>query len=215
MGKTGSSSIQLALLKNRELLFQNGFLVEIGQDTVAEMVKKNVPWYSIEGLHVGIDSIKQKLSQSGLSNFVWSWESFSTHIFTCQPENLQRLRALFPDASFKIIIYLRRQDLWLQSAYPQWAIKDKQEDGPVLSFQEWYERFRQGRLRWWQPGDLDYYALLVSWAKVFGRNSLIIRVFEIGQLERGDVVSDFFKHSGLPQIEYNTQIQRVDRKSVV
>lgn len=211
MGKTGTTSIQLALLKNRDRLVQNGFLVEIGQDTVAKMVRKNVSWHSIEGLDVGIDSIKQKLAQSGLSNFVWSWESFSTNIFTSQPGNLQRLRDVFPDASFKIIVYLRRQDLWLQSAYPQWAIKDKQEKGPVLSFQEWYDRFRQGRLRAWRPGDLDYYALLVSWEKVFGRNNLTIRVFETDQLEKGDVVSDFFKYSGLPKIEYNTHIGRVNQ----
>lgn len=211
MGKTGTTSIQLALLKNREQLGQHGFLVEIGQDTIAEMVKKNVSWHSIEGLDVGIDAIKRKLTRSGLNNLVWSWESFSTHLVTSHPENLQRLKRGFPGASFKIIVYLRRQDLWLQSAYPQWAIKDKQEEGPVLSFREWYDQFRQGGLRWWRPEDLDYYALLTAWGKVFGRDNLIIRVFETDQLEGGDVVFDFFEHSGVPQIEYDTQIERVNQ----
>lgn len=78
----------------------------------------------------------------------------------------------------KIIVYLRRQDRWIESVYNQ-IIKD-----PYLRFSGEFARMPQ-------QDQLDYYSTLDRWAGAFGEQALIVRVYELGQFRGGDIVSDF------------------------
>lgn len=78
----------------------------------------------------------------------------------------------------KIVVYLRRQDRWIESVYNQ-IVKDQ------------YLRYSGDFASMPQHEQLDYYATLEKWRSAFGDNSLIVRVYEPEQLKGGDVISDF------------------------
>lgn len=80
-------------------------------------------------------------------------------------------------ADIRIVIYLRRQDKYLQSLYKQ-AVTS----GRKLDFFAWRERhIARG----------DYLAIIRSWAEAFGRDAIAIRPYERNGL-RIDTVADFF-----------------------
>ncbi len=106
----------------------------------------------------------------------------------------------------KIIVYLRRQDLFAQS---HWAQKVK--EGACYDFQEYLETPT------FLDYPLDYYAYMRMLAERFGKESLIIRVFEKSQFrgEEHTIYSDFLDIFGLKlsdgfdieQEVYNTSLE--------
>lgn len=88
----------------------------------------------------------------------------------------------------KIIVYLRRQDLWVPSFWGQ-----KVKRGSVLHFQEYLQSLEKSGY------PTDYFKYMEMLASVFGEKSLIIRVYEKGQYqgEQHTLISDFLDIFGL------------------
>ena len=80
-----------------------------------------------------------------------------------------------------IIIYLRRQDLYVASLYNEGIVSGNHK--AVWDVDEFLEKNRLP--------ELDYYTLLQSWIKVFGKENIRIRPFEKGQFHEGDLIRDF------------------------
>jgi len=90
--------------------------------------------------------------------------------------HVQRLRALFPDFApgsgsgsgparrLRVLIYLRRQDLWLDALYGQMLKIGRRQD---------FDAF-VARNRW----RLNYEAMLAPWVEAFGAENLILRTYE-------------------------------------
>ena len=86
--------------------------------------------------------------------------------------HIQRLRALFPDCApggvsarrVRVLVYLRRQDLWLDSLYGHMLKIGRRQD--IATFVD--------RNRW----RLNYEAILAPWVEVFGAENLILRTYE-------------------------------------
>lgn len=78
----------------------------------------------------------------------------------------------------RIVVYLRRQDTHFASAYTQ-KLRDGVVDMPRLP-SEGAER-----------AEYDYAALLWRWAKVFGVEAVVPRLFDRAELVGGDVIDDF------------------------
>ena len=80
----------------------------------------------------------------------------------------------------KIICYFRRQDLYIESKWNQ-DVKAGFYDGSVL---EYFEIKKE---------EFDYKQRLGQLSKLFGRENVIVRVYEKGQFggERRDITSDF------------------------
>lgn len=96
---------------------------------------------------------------------------------------IRRLRAFFPGDGVRIVVYLRRQDLWLEALYGQMLkVGRHQKVEPFLA-----RRRRR----------MDYAGLLAPWAKVFGDANLIVRVYE--GFETGGLWADFCTAVGVPQ----------------
>lgn len=106
----------------------------------------------------------------------------------------------------KIIVYFRRQDLFVQS---HWAQKVK--EGADIDFHEYLES------PFFTEYPLDYYRYMNYLASLFGKEALIIRVFEKGQFEgeENTIQSDFLNIFGLKMTDgfvvekevYNTSLQ--------
>lgn len=89
----------------------------------------------------------------------------------------------------KIIVYLRRQDLWMPSFWGQ-----KIKTGSVLHFQEYLQFMDE------TDYPTDYFQYMEMLSSIFGEESLIIRVYEKGQYkgEKQTLISDFLDIFGLP-----------------
>jgi hypothetical protein len=96
---------------------------------------------------------------------------------------IRRLKALFPGLAVSVLVYLRRQDQWVEAMYGQTL-----KVGRHLHTGTFIERNR--RL-------LDYAAILAPWAEVFGADSLIVRPYE--GFEAGGLWPDFCNAIGCPQ----------------
>ena len=90
----------------------------------------------------------------------------------------------------KVVVYLRRQDLVLQSL---WNQRVKRKPCITQTFDEWLQE--NGHK--WFP--LDYYGHLMKIAKVVGKENIFVRVFEKGQFEGAEnsLLSDYMQTIGL------------------
>jgi hypothetical protein len=190
-GKTGSSSIQKTLSANSAVLKENGFayIGLMGE----EALSKQYPWQKASGwpdlLANGMEQAQEELKQmlvqavtdlslNGYTHAVWSNETLFGNSGLIIPI-LKQIEKM--GVKVKIIVYIRRHDAWIRSAYMQWGIKHKTYQGPVKSFAEWSKEnlpsFFSGLKPW-----LD-----TQWADIAVRN------FD----SCGDVVADFLKYYDL------------------
>lgn len=98
-------------------------------------------------------------------------------------DELHRLRDLVAPLveRVRIVIYLRRQDRLAVSRLHQHLQSGRARSRKLLTHPM-----------------MQYDRLLELWGGVFGTENLIVRLFEPGAFEGGDVVSDFFAACGLP-----------------
>ncbi len=82
-----------------------------------------------------------------------------------------------------VILYIRRQDEFILSAWQQWAVKVQHD------FLAWLIA---------ATGSLgDWKTHLTNWERVIPREQITVRIFDRTRLENGDVIADFFKVLGL------------------
>jgi len=94
----------------------------------------------------------------------------------------QRVAEWLGDVDARIIVYLREQAEYFASTYQQ-SIKMRPVD---TSFEEFCGRF--------EP---TYGRFIDNWARVFGEDRLIVRVYDRDRLAGGDVVVDFLTVVGV------------------
>jgi len=95
------------------------------------------------------------------------------------------LRDIFADFNVKVVMYLRRQDLFIESIYTQYV-----HEGGDLSFEEYSQGVSFG-------SDYNWQVLVDSYSEVFGKENLLLKVFEKKQFYNGDLVEDFFNTLGV------------------
>jgi hypothetical protein len=103
-----------------------------------------------------------------------------------QPDEVQRLADMLAKyfATVKVVVYLRRQDQHIASAYSQWLRSGILSEPGMPSGGP--ERF----------GEYDYGPMLDRYAKAFGDTAMCPRIFSRKTLVGGDVVEDFFEVAG-------------------
>lgn len=180
--KTGTTFLQRALRDNREDLAARGLHqldpgAGLGIDGGAAhhflahallgRRLRHTPDAGFDRLEAHVAALRAALAEAS-GTAVISSEDFSRF----RRVHVERLRALFPDPApdvaagqpVRILVYLRRQDLWLDALYGQMQKVGNQQ--PLADFIE------QNRSR------LDYKAFLAPWIRVFGPEALILRVYE-------------------------------------
>ena len=202
--KTGTTSIQNFLSKNRSGLEQQGILYPRSpgnQNHTALTVyalrtakqsgirrssgvstPEQVPRFR-ERLTAELD---REIAGSGASIVIFSNEHLSSRLLT-EPE-IERVKTLCDKYAkqTKIVVYLRNQVDFLVSSFGT-TIKS----GSTRKFP--YPLTRR-RIR-----TMDYWRLLEPWQKIFGRQNMIVRRFERVHFVDGDLLSDF-----AAQVPFNT-----------
>ena len=197
--KTGSTSIQNFLYDNRDLLVEKGvFYPDMGFDY--RNIVHSVNGHFLMNLHPNnkkcekghtktYDEGFEKLYQMGEEHDkillseekLWYWyrsdgpfESFWREL----KENLSS-----HDMDCRIIVYLRRQDSFMQSLWSQ-RIKAGIRN---TSFEEFLKESYPN----------DYYEYLNNLAGIFGKDHIIARSFERSRFKNGDLLEDFLDIFGM------------------
>lgn len=185
--KTGTTAIQHFLYNNRKVLEEKNFhypdfIVRIPGLDWAKQMSHNLAWHLGFGNGPSaaaardIDTAFFLEQVAGRDNVVLSSEVFCENV---TPDNLSRLAWFLDEVkveNFVFIIYLRRQDLFLESAYQQVV--------------------KQGRF-WKNISELtshleDRFYALDRYAERFGKPSIRVRVYEQDQFQGGNIFTDFF-----------------------
>ncbi|MEL6646090.1 MAG: hypothetical protein AAFQ05_00065 [Pseudomonadota bacterium] len=107
--------------------------------------------------------------------------------------NLKPLLAFKKYFDVKIVYCLRRQDLWLESWYFQNIKWQWQRHLSHLSFDDFLRH--QEEFHW-----IDYRAYVTQLEELFGRENVMLSVFERGQMPEGPV-THFAKMVGIPKLD--------------
>ena len=121
--------------------------------------------------------------------------------------SINRFKELFEGFEVKIVCYLRRQDLLIESFFNQF-VKESSPDfyktinganksllkKPAYDFKDdskvtGFNYFLKAIFNY-----TDYHLILKEWAAAYGKECIILRIFEKNQLD-GNIIEDFFKHA--------------------
>lgn len=188
-GKCGSTTIQDFLARNAEKLRELGYLVPASDLTLTGTVTGDHIWF-FERL-IAEDAAA---SQEVLNRLLAIQETASGDIqraILLSAENLSEPRGaerLFDLAArhfdIFIIMYIRRQDEYLDSAWRQWWLKT---DPDLWS---WVIQNHQ-RIGNWR-------ASLDPWVDAFGRERVTVRLFDRDMFIGNDLQADFSAAVGIP-----------------
>lgn len=203
MPKTGTTTIQAFLERNRDLLASRGVIVPRAtgsqnhrkltayalDDTELDHTRRMLGLLSAEQIAQFRRKLEKKLAAEAAtwtagSSVVVSGENMSQ---LRQPAELSRLRDLLEPYStnpIRVVIYLRRQDLFYLSSYSQ-HIK-------AGGTRHWSELVGDAKKRLY-----DYTRFLKPWVEHFGEPNIVVRPFERSQFARQDLLSDFLSVIGL------------------
>lgn len=182
--KTGTTSIQTFLAANvGNLAAQQCLYPQTGRGGNTHFLLANSLKKANMHLQPGklYRELKQEIEAANLPKIVVSSECFMESI---PPALIARHFAQL-NVHVVIVVYLRRQDLWLQSLYNE-VIRDpsRRYTGSITNMREV------------RTNVADYNAVLLGWEKAFGEENIRIRVFEKEQMPLG-LYQDFMDVLGL------------------
>lgn len=197
MPKTGTTTIQKFLASNRSQLQDQGFLYprSVGNnsnhlklaafamdadkaDDLKTIMRLFTPAQVYKFRQKLVTDFRQEIEAEDCNKVILSNEHCSTRLTNKHEiENLKEFLCQFCD-DVRIIIYLRRQDESLLSAYST-AVKVGRSE--PLSLPNQKERL----LRY------NYWEILEKWDSVFGKDKISVKIFERDQLFKGDLLKDF------------------------
>jgi hypothetical protein len=182
-GKTGTSAIQVALVRNRQLLADYGLLYpESHSDALASQglitsgngnLLADILWRTDANQPAAKQRIKRLLDQYPEHSLVYS----SERIVTCDIDRFAELSELFRTngVNVKIIYYVRHLMDYAVSLYGQ-SVK---RAGAALDFTNWIGRYRS-----------NYQTVLQDYSRVVGKENLVVRLYD---QERHDLLNGFFR----------------------
>lgn len=194
--KTGTTTIQHFLAKNRENLLRQGYLYPSspGKITHTKLVLFALEATKIQDIHklhgfttpekVKLFKTKFKpklikeIKSIDVDKVIFSSEHCSSRLIS--KEQIKELKTLLDEVfeDIEIIIYLRRQDKFLSSSYST-AIKA----GATFPFKIPSQEIIENRY--------NYYNLIRKFASIFGDNKIRVRLFESTEMLEGNLIKDF------------------------
>ncbi len=185
--KTATTTIQFNVNNQRDRLLTYGYLYP-ESCVVGEGGHHNIAWQLRDARRYSpaystIEDLLTEIENTVASKIIISSEEL-LRITHAQTQHLARYLEPY---NVKIIVYLRRQDLFLQSQWVQllkmgWKLPD-------------FETWIADKMYPW-PHLLDYKVSLGEWAQIFGPEHIVVRPFESSQLD-SDIVTDFLRICGV------------------
>ena len=178
--KTGTSSIQESLIKNKKFLKKEDIIVLSNLPNISQISRQNSLNDSlikkcILELHDNLSRYQTKPVKIIISNEGLSGNPYNGYKYTkAIAENLSKVTK---SIDTKIIIYLRKQDEFVESLYIQ-SIKE----GKTHDFNEFLKSFRNNAFDWCK--------YLNIWLRYFSKNQLLIRLYD-KQFLKDNILYDF------------------------
>jgi hypothetical protein len=203
--KTGTTALQKFFALNRDVLRARGILYP-------ENKNKAHAHHRISWCFVVRDGIPKPHWPKDIQRPTKEWDFLlrqitegtglisSEHLVRNRLSVIREIRNLTRDFQVKIVVYWRRRD----------GLEDS-----------WYNQLTKGGDNCLRPSPregLTSKKHLDMWAEVFGRENIIVRPYERGQLYKGDVLADFLHHIfgfemdqgfTLPEEEANTRLHPI------
>ena len=187
-GKTGTSSLQRFLKHfQTEIEAQGFYFVKTGLDleTVAHhqlalsfgFTRKDDDRFC-EDTSLSLTAEVENIDDTKI---IISSENFHSHVTHTKLRNLHKA---FKGKQVKVILYARRQDEWVDSAFRQLC-----EGGNTHSINEIVEKVKYNRL-------IDYHWQVRVWEQHFGLGNVVLRLYPNKSAEF-DVIDDFAQVLGL------------------
>lgn len=189
--KTATTTLQATFKKNRQFLedkgiyyFKDDAFMAHHRLTWALREKFNLPNHGvrkkIESLDIVVGKYLDEINHTDAEKIILSSEGFFS-LGREAPAAIHLLKETFKEFNVKVIVYLRRQDKFLESNYAQ-SVKAAPFDRRTVSDLLFEVTTR----------DLyDYYDHIQPWATLFGKENIIVREFEKNQLINGNIIEDF------------------------
>jgi hypothetical protein len=210
--KTGSTSIQITLSRNRPKLAAMGILYPqafgeknhvkayafASEDEVDELKSP----FGLDGpaevdrfREMLKNQLAQEIAAKRPRQIIISNEHCSSRLL--KKSEIERLAALLHQhcASVKVVAYVRRQGDALRSAYSTYIKTGGTEPFLPPDQEEIVRKY-------------DYEAILGRWAEVFGAENVEVRVFSRDTLASGDVVADFLTRIDLDPDQFTLVRER-------
>lgn len=201
--KTGTTAIQETLaanidnLKKKNYLYPKTGLNGINHFCIPLLIQKQD-----SKIKTILEKLLKEFKDSNLDNLIISTEAFFYKTQTI--ESIKIVQEAFVDFDIKIIVYLRRQDSFLQSGYSQQV---KADINRVLTVQEFVENVHNN------TNIYDHYSKISKWAEVFGKENIIVQPYEKAQMPNG-LFNSFFSLIGIKE-DVNDYLELPTRKSNV
>lgn len=186
-GKTGTTYIQETLASNLKALKDFGICYptngrkanQAGHHSFYASLCAGKEWWLREEASAEdvLHSIIEEVRSSGCEYGIVSEES----LVWIPPEKVHFLAVNLAEFDVRIVVDIRRQDLYVDSALNQ-IVKAA---GQKFTYDELWRFDGTGYVP-------DYYKIIFKWAKSFGPRSIVIRPYERSQLLGGDILDDFF-----------------------
>lgn len=188
LNKAGSSSIQRLCHLERALLREHRLdYPDVGiHDSAHYGISKLLINQPSQVVTADAEDLRKALRSAVASNT--SILLSSEYFFLAKDDEVLRIKEFLADFDVekKVIVYLRRHDLWIASLFNQ-AIKTT----PV--YKPWHSDIRDYTIH--LLGDRSFetrYSVIVDrWAAHFGAGNLVVRPFEQAQFRMGDFSWDF------------------------
>lgn len=194
-GKTGTSSIQNFLYANRKKLAEQFGLHYPGYglskiDHFGEVIHAHYPvvtWIKDRQTQ-RLKTLSDSLNSSSCDIAVISCENLYHHLTS---EDIAFLANAIKGFSVEIICYVRRQDLYMESAWKQ-QVKVGALSTPFPDFLRQHAHSEH-----LEKVHGNYYRMLLPWANTFGFENVKVRVFDKSEWVNGDLIDDFLNTCGL------------------
>lgn len=202
MGKTGTSSIQVSMLKNKEILAEQGIVaLESNQSKPEISSKHKLKWRnyrSPEWKHLRREAARlAKTDKTVVISNETLWKK--------NKSEQRQLRKIFKKFEVTILIYVREQVEFLESRALQAMKRDKNalkldfsDPGNPKGLGKFFDKF---------DPYMDYLAIARGWESVFGKGSVMARLYARDVFPGGNVVEDFFETIGAntDQLDLSTE----------
>lgn len=198
--KTGTTSLQVFLQKNRVVLRSNNFdymgdeddlyVHGIGHFPIVASFYDKCPNIVPPNKHLRASEVLDALSiDSKASNYdiILSCEHFSSRLH--KRENLQAIRESLSDRQIKIVCYLRPQEEHVVSAYSTLVKGGETKPFSITEVNPHNRLF-------------NYYQILEDWSSVFGRENVILREYNRASMVGGDICLDFLNILNIASPEF-------------
>jgi len=196
-GKTGTTALQEFFVINDKLLEEKFAL-------------KYISNYRIDNAHHGLcingfkgeknlinfrlNDLHKEILKSDYKYFLISSENFPG----VSEEEIKDIyyKILSKDIDIHVIVYLRRQDEYLESWYAQVVKADTKNIN--LNIHNLYKDLNKSKI-------LNFYYLIEKWNKIISKDNIHVKVYEKQQFYKGNIFNDFmriFKIEDLEEFEF-------------